>query len=58
MICFPNAAGPAPPAALFASVAMSMHYLFGIALATLNTRLSSCRGLAKEGPAEGKRRIG
>ena len=48
MICCPNAACPAPPAALFASVAMSMHYLFGIALATLNTRLSSCRGLAKE----------
>jgi hypothetical protein len=37
---------------------MSMHYLFGIALATLNTRLSSCRGLAKRSPAEGKRRIG
>ena len=36
----------APPA-LCASVTMCMHYLFGIALATFDTRLSSCRSLAE-----------
>jgi hypothetical protein len=42
MIRLPNAPGSLPTPSI-ASVIMSMHYFVGTALATFNTRLSSCR---------------
>src|SRR5262245_63677060 len=50
MIRTPKASGTTPSPALFASLAMSMHYVLGIALAMPNAHLSSCPGRGIRGP--------
>src|SRR4029453_15379119 len=54
MIRTPNAPGATPPPGLFASVAMSMHYVLGIALAMPNAHLSSCPARGTKGPNEAR----
>src|SRR5262249_5805210 len=57
MIRLPNAPGSLPPTPCIASVTIPMHYFVGTALATSNTRLSSCRSLTEKRLAEGKEGI-
>src|SRR5215468_12518464 len=57
MIRLPNAPGSLPPTPCVASVTIPMHFFVGTALATSNTRLSSCRGLTEKRLAEGKEGI-